>query len=250
MSGIDDERCIALTNKGDRCSRIAKDGRFCFQHDESNETIDAPTEETTLIGTISDQISIQPERLSGVQRDVAENLEDIRSEIKDPSELITSVDFVEALTAYRKSAGKTGGEAAKGALVGGSLGSPFGPLGVAAGATAGSWYGVYRSLDDDRAIAAQTVNSPPQSASVVESTHESIVEVQPIQLAIQSALERPQTKTEWLRDTLIRDRDMDAVDEALEQLPAYRTEDGIAVYYIQDTETEQILEVMFGTPLE
>lgn len=34
------QQCIALTEDGERCSRPAKDGDFCYQHDESYETID------------------------------------------------------------------------------------------------------------------------------------------------------------------------------------------------------------------
>ena len=250
MSERDDERCIALTNAGDRCSRIPKDGRFCFQHNESDKTIDTPTEEMTFISAISDQVNLRPERFSGMQRDVAENLEEIAPDIKNISDLVSSGDFTNALTAYKKSAGKTGGGAAKGALVGGVLGSPFGPIGVATGVTAGSWFGVYRSIDDDRAVAARVVDSPPQSATVVDSAHDAIADVQPIQLAIQSAMEQPQSKTEWLRNTLTRSRDMDAVSDVLEQLPSYRTEDGVTFYYIRDQGTEQILEVTFGVPVE
>lgn len=41
MAQIDHEdRCIALTRKGDRCSRTAREGRFCFQHDQSYPTVD------------------------------------------------------------------------------------------------------------------------------------------------------------------------------------------------------------------
>lgn len=32
-------QCIALTGDGERCSRTARDGEFCYQHDESDETI-------------------------------------------------------------------------------------------------------------------------------------------------------------------------------------------------------------------
>lgn len=42
MAQIDDEdRCIALTKNEDRCRRKAKEGRFCFQHDQSYPTVDS-----------------------------------------------------------------------------------------------------------------------------------------------------------------------------------------------------------------
>lgn len=34
------ERCRALTASGERCSREAQDDGFCYQHDESDETVD------------------------------------------------------------------------------------------------------------------------------------------------------------------------------------------------------------------
>lgn len=36
----DEERCSALTREGNRCARRATEGRFCFQHDQSNQTVD------------------------------------------------------------------------------------------------------------------------------------------------------------------------------------------------------------------
>lgn len=35
-----EEQCIALTSSGERCGRRANDGRFCYQHDEDDPTID------------------------------------------------------------------------------------------------------------------------------------------------------------------------------------------------------------------
>lgn len=34
------DQCIALTEGGERCGRRANDGRFCYQHDEDDPTID------------------------------------------------------------------------------------------------------------------------------------------------------------------------------------------------------------------
>ncbi|WP_129115145.1 gas vesicle protein GvpO, halophile-type [Halegenticoccus tardaugens] len=41
-----DDRCRALTADGTRCSRPARDGEFCYQHDESDRTIDERDGET------------------------------------------------------------------------------------------------------------------------------------------------------------------------------------------------------------
>ena len=40
MSTSDSEQCHALVGDGERCSRQAQDDGFCYQHDESDETID------------------------------------------------------------------------------------------------------------------------------------------------------------------------------------------------------------------
>ena len=42
----DDERCIALTTDGDRCTRRATDGKFCYQHDESDPTVEDAADES------------------------------------------------------------------------------------------------------------------------------------------------------------------------------------------------------------
>lgn len=34
------DQCRALTNDGERCTRPARDGGFCYQHDESDPTVD------------------------------------------------------------------------------------------------------------------------------------------------------------------------------------------------------------------
>lgn len=39
-AGTAADQCIALTGGGERCGRRANDGRFCYQHDEEDPTID------------------------------------------------------------------------------------------------------------------------------------------------------------------------------------------------------------------
>lgn len=36
----DEAQCVAITESGDRCSRPARDGAFCYQHTAEDETID------------------------------------------------------------------------------------------------------------------------------------------------------------------------------------------------------------------
>lgn len=40
MSSSSDDRCRALTEDGERCSRPAQEDGFCHQHDESDRTVD------------------------------------------------------------------------------------------------------------------------------------------------------------------------------------------------------------------
>lgn len=40
MSEVTYDRCQALTDDGERCSRPARDGKFCYQHDEDDPTVD------------------------------------------------------------------------------------------------------------------------------------------------------------------------------------------------------------------
>ena len=43
-AGSNEEQCRALTEDGEQCSRPAQDDGFCFQHDESAETVDEAEE--------------------------------------------------------------------------------------------------------------------------------------------------------------------------------------------------------------
>lgn len=45
MSTSDSEQCRALTGDGERCSRPAQDDGFCFQHDESDPTVDEASDD-------------------------------------------------------------------------------------------------------------------------------------------------------------------------------------------------------------
>lgn len=245
----DEERCIALTNSGDRCSRIAKNGRFCFQHDQSSETVGgADSNPNGFLSIVSGELQIRPEQLSGVRRDVAQNIEQIIAQTGDLTDSITKLDFPSSLNQFKNTVGSTGPTAGKGALIGGVVGSPFGPVGVAAGATAGGWYGVYKSVRDDRALAASVVDEPPADAEVSPSNHRAIEDVDPIQLTIRSALETDDGRTEWLRNTLTRERDMDEVATALEDLPEYDSDAEESGYYIRDHETSETLVLVFGVP--
>lgn len=248
----DEEQCQAITNAGTRCSRLAKDGRFCFQHDETDETVD--DEELSSAGyvsIISDQFESASVQLSGASQDVAENIKDIVDEAGSVAEAIQTGDLEGTLQNFSRTVGKTAPTAGKGALIGAVLSSPFGPIGVATGATVGGWYGVYRSLDDDRAVAASIAKDIPDDADIVSSQNSAIADVEPIQMAIRSAVETDEEEgSEWLRSTLIRERDMNAVADAIDQIPAYEAEDEATQYFIRDEETGEVLLLIFGVPKE
>lgn len=252
MAEVDDkERCIALTNAGNRCSRISKNGRFCFQHDESDETIKSTSSSDGFIAVVQDQLTVQPEQLSGMQRDIAQNITQILDQTNGLADSLASLDFSSSIDAFRNTVGSTGPGAGKGALIGGVVGSPFGPIGIAAGSSVGGWYGVYKSLEDERALAASIVDEVPDSATIVSSDHSAIKDVDPVQLAIKSAVEGDEgDRSEWLRSTLTRERDMDSVAEALENLSDHQTSEGKGRYYIRDQDTDEVLLLIFGVPDE
>ena len=247
----DEDRCAALTRNGDRCSRVAKEGQFCFQHDSSDDTIDAyDSESNNIFNIVSGQNKIPSEELSGVKRDIAQNMDDVYTSVKDVSGALTSLDFDKAIDAFRDAAGSTAATPAKYAAVGGTAGSLGGPAGFAAGATVGAWYGVYEVANDDRSIRAQVVENVDDDIEIVPSDDPAIADVEPIQLAIQSGVETQQTKTEWLRSTILRDRNMDQVEKALEQIPASHHQEGGTEYYIEYKPTGDVLRVIFGEPVE
>ena len=244
----EEEQCIAITNSGSRCSRMAKSNRFCFQHDNSFETIDGvDSSEEGLLVSISEQLPNTPEQLSGIQRDVSQNINDIVEHAGGVREALTSLEFTDALDGFRSTVSSTGPSTGTGALVGGVAGSPFGPVGIAAGVTVGGWYGVYRGMKDGRAVAATVVNveNIPDDAIINSSDELPTDGSEPIQLAMKSALE-DEGQSEWLRSTLTRERDMGAVADALEQLESYNSEEEGQSYFIKYEEENVILQVIFG----
>ncbi len=52
------ERCQALTEEGKRCSRPATEDGFCFQHDESDQTV---SESETVEGEQDDERETEPD---------------------------------------------------------------------------------------------------------------------------------------------------------------------------------------------
>ena len=248
----EEENCVALTQSGNRCSRLAKQGRFCFQHAKMDdvELVEGVNPESEgIISVVSSGFGTRAAHLSGVQRDVGQNIEQIVDEAGSIVEAFRSTDLGGALDAFKNTVGKTGASAGKGAVIGGTLGSPFGPVGIAAGATAGGWFGVYRGLQDKRAVAVTVVPEAPEEAPVIPSTHDDIADVRPIQLAIQSAIDREEGDQEWIRNTLTREWDMEAVEEALDNLEQYDSEEGLTGYYLQHEEDDQqyTLALIFGT---
>jgi hypothetical protein len=232
---------------------MAKGNRFCFQHDDSSETIDGvDSGGEGLLVSISEHLPNTPEQLSGVQRDIAQNLNDIAAHAGGIGNALKSLEFADAIDGFRSTVTSTGPSTGTGALIGGVVGSPLGPVGIAAGATAGGWYGVYHSTKDGRAVAATVVDEGdvPSDATVYPSEHTAIVDSEPIRLAMESAMETEGRKSEWLRSTLTRERDMDAVANTLEQIESYDSDQQGRSYFVKDEERGEFLEVFFGEPQE
>jgi hypothetical protein len=252
--GGDEERCIAITNSGNRCSRIAKDGQFCFQHDESDETIDiVRSEDAGIVNWLSSELEMRAATASDVRRDVYLNLVDaqdgLRNTIDDFKSGNTSMGTL--LDRFNETANEVGGErsqrTAKGGIIGGIAGVPLGPLGIWAGMVTGSTIGFATSKKDDRAVIGFLVEDVPEDAKIVPSSHEAIADVTPIQVVVESVVEGEDE--DWVRETNTRAWDMDAVEAALSEIPEYEADEAPpGGYYIRDNESGEVIVLVFGEP--
>lgn len=252
MSGeAEDPYCAAITNTGDQCSRLAKDGQFCFQHDDSYETVNRElnTETSGYLTVVSDRVGGKTVSFSDARRDVAKNFRELFSEAEGLSEAIRSADVGKTAEKFKDAVGNSAPTAGKSALLGGVAGSPFGPIGVAAGVTLGSWFGVYRTIGDDRMLAATIVDEVPEDAEVISLEADPIRDLEPIQLAVQSAKEETSRK-EWIKSTLFRERDMDEVEEALQSYPIYDGQEDYNGYFVKDDVSDEVFLLIFGIPQE
>jgi hypothetical protein len=250
----DEERCIAITGSGDRCSRVAKDGRFCFQHDESYETVEIQTAESAgIVNWLSSELESRAAQASDIQRDVYMNLADMQSGLENAIDDFrsgdTSLDTL--LDRFVETAEEVGGDrsrnTAAGAFIGGIAGAPLGPAGIYAGIVAGSSVSFFMTPKDERTIIAIPVDEIPDDAEVVPSNHPAIDPVSPIQLVVESASDGEDE--DWVRETNTRSWDMDEVESALGDLPEYDADDSPpGGYYIRDVETGRVVVVIFGIP--
>lgn len=251
-----EEQCIALTTSGERCKRVAKDRRFCFQHDEENEVVVTPKEEDSyIINWLSGGLGDQAARASGIKRDVylniadaQEGIQDTLRDIRNGNSSLPSV-FSQFYTTVDDVAGERGTKTVAGAVVGGIVGILGGPAGIYTGIVAGSTIGFYLSEEDDRGIIGFHVSEVPDDAEIVDSTHPAIREVDPIQLVVQSTVE--DADEDWVRETKTRAWDMNQVEEALSALPKYEADESPpGGYYVRDENTESVIVLVFGQPEE
>ena len=250
----DDERCIALTRSGDRCSRVAKSGSFCFQHDENDETVDIQTSKNEgIVNWLSSELESKAATASDVQRDVYMNLAGMQEGIQNTVSDFKSgnIGLGTLLSGFEEIAVNVGGDrsrnTAAGALIGGIAGTPLGPAGIYAGIVAGSSISFFMSPKDDRAVVGFLVDETPDGAEITDSNHPDIIDVTPIQLVVESTVENEDG--DWVRETNIRSWDMDSVEEALDSIPEYEAEEAPpGGYYIRDVETGEIVVLVFGTP--
>lgn len=56
-----EDQCRALTNDGERCTRPAENGRFCYQHDENDPTVDGGSSDASTDGQEDDSSAEDPE---------------------------------------------------------------------------------------------------------------------------------------------------------------------------------------------
>lgn len=250
------EQCIAVTNSGERCKRIAKDGKFCYQHDDGDEIVEIETSEgPRIVNWLSAELEQETTKVSGVKQDIYLNIADaqegLHSILKDvrhgdtsPETLFSHLDQV-----VDEVGGDRGKNTVFGALVGGIAGIPGGPVGIWAGIVAGSSVGFWVSEKDDRGVLGFLVSDVPEDAKVVSSDHNVIADIEPIQLVIQSTIE--EDGDDWVRETQTRAWDMDEVENALSQLPKYEADQHPpGGYYVRDPETDSVVVLIFGEPEE
>ena len=113
-------QCKALTEDGERCSRPAQDDEFCFQHDESDQTVSdsQAAEQDQQTEQEDEQAEQADQQESGASE--AEPHPHPRSgemtaeEVTDPSEVDADVDVereeVEGILAIRQSVRTTAGQ--------------------------------------------------------------------------------------------------------------------------------------------
>jgi hypothetical protein len=255
MTDVDaNERCIALTQRGERCSRVAKDGEFCFQHDESYDTIDVQrSDDAGLVNWLSSELESRAATVSDIQRDVYMNLADMQEGVQTMVDDFKSGDIGlnTLLSNFEEVAVEVGGErsrnTAAGAVIGGIAGAPLGPAGIYAGIVTGSSVSFFMSPKDDRAVVGFLIEEPPEDAEIIPSNHSALSDVTPIQLVVESTVENEDD--DWIRETNTRSWDMNAVEDALSSIPEYEADEAPpGVYYIQDIETGKIVVLVFGTP--
>lgn len=186
---------------------------------------------------------------SDARRDISQNFRELIGEADGLSEAIRSADVGKAAEKFKDAVGSSAPSAGKGALLGGVVGSPFGPIGVAAGVTMGGWFGVYRTIGDNRMVAATIVDEAPDDAEIISLETEEIRDLEPIQLAVQSAKEET-SRREWIKSTLFRERDMDEVEEALQPLPKYDGQEDYNGYFVKDESSGEVFLLIFGIPQE
>lgn len=252
----EEEQCIAKTDRGTRCSRVAKDSRFCFQHEnkEDTETVEVQSsKDAGLANWLSSELETRAEQASDLQRDIYMNLADMQSGVQNAVEDFKSGNrSLDALfERFEETAEEVGGNrsrnTAAGALIGGIAGAPLGPVGIYGGIVAGSSISFFLSPKDERTVIAIPVDEIPDDAEVVLSNNPTIASVAPIQLVVKSAADGEEG--DWIRETNTRAWDMDEVEAALAQLPEYEAQESApSGYYIRDVQTKNVVVVIFGIP--
>ncbi|TYL36273.1 gas vesicle protein [Natronococcus pandeyae] len=103
------DQCQALTGDGERCSRPAQDDGFCYQHDESDQTV---SESQTAETEQDEQEQEQTEQEADDQE--AQSAEMAADEATDPSDVDTSDvdgdDDIAGILAVRRTVESTAGQ--------------------------------------------------------------------------------------------------------------------------------------------
>lgn len=83
MTATDDARCRALTADGERCTRPADDDGFCYQHDESDPTVDEREDEDERDAGGADAKTAATDGSADGERDATSSIAAVREAVLD-----------------------------------------------------------------------------------------------------------------------------------------------------------------------
>jgi hypothetical protein len=240
-------QCEGETQSGSRCSRPATEGNFCYQHRSSSidrDNLSNAADQSSTIEWNTEGSGAQ----SGAIRDIRQNADDIADNVSRIGKAILSKRFDDAVEAVQSTV--TTPTTTRGALVGVAAGSLLGPLGVFTGGAVGACIGFIITQKDGRAVAAARVDGEdiPKSAEINCISDTELLNCEPIRVAIEIAEDAEVDQSEWVGNTMLRERDMDTVESILDGFVPYDSDDTGRSYFVRNENDGSVFQIVFGVP--